>query len=341
MAGSHFVVAHDEPTSFLNLRLRADGISASLRASVTDLAHDLPATEPAMLLDSTVGREQLELLFATLNSRLAIFGDGMPLEAKLRTIKSVPNKRDVRVEFHYPWRAMPASLRVQCRLFPYDSRHQTFLNLYESDLLQRQEIFAGDQSITFAVGSRQNLSAVAGQFVVAGMHHIFIGPDHILFVVGLLLLGGTLRQLLMIVTAFTIAHSITLGLATFDILSPPASLIEPAIALSIVFVGLHAYLGSKGRDPRLLFAFGFGLIHGFGFASVLREMVLPPHALGWALFAFNGGVEIGQACIVLVVAPLLAAIRLHAAGAAERIIPVGALTVTAAGAFWLFQRVLQ
>jgi len=294
-----------------------------------------------MLLDSTVTAEQLALLVATINSRLVIFADGTPLEATLHTIEPIPDKRDVRLEFHCARPAKLSSIRVQCRLFPYDSRHQTFLNVYEGDRLQRQEIFGADtQSITFAVGSRQALSAVVGQFLIEGVHHIFIGPDHILFVVGLLLLGGSLRRLLMIVTAFTIAHSITLGLATFHILSPPASLIEPAIALSIVFVGLHAFFGAKGRDPRLLFAFGFGLIHGFGFANVLQEMELPRHAMGWALFAFNSGVELGQACIVLAVAPLLALIRHRAAWAAEKIIPAGALAVTAAGTFWLFQRVL-
>ncbi len=145
------------------------------------------------------------------------------------------------------------------------------------------------------------------QFVREGVRHIFIGPDHILFLVGLLLLGGTLSQLLRIVTAFTLAHSVTLVLATLNVLSPPARVIEPMIALSIIFVGAHALWQSKeGRDWRLLFAFCFGFVHGFGFANVLREMRLPRGALGWSLFSFNAGVEIGQACIVLAVAPLLA-----------------------------------
>ena len=184
------------------------------------------------------------------------------------------------------------------------------------------------------------MGAVVRQFVIEGIHHIFIGPDHILFVVGLLLLGGGLGQLLKIVTAFTVAHSITLGLATFGLVNPPAAIVEPAIALSIVFVGVHAFLGKQRHDPRLLFAFCFGLIHGFGFASVLREMVLPRHALGWSLFAFNGGVEIGQACIVLLVVPLLALVRHRSPKMGERVTTAGALGVTAAGAFWFFQRVL-
>lgn len=176
--------------------------------------------------------------------------------------------------------------------------------------------------------------------VYEGIHHIFIGPDHILFVVGLMLLGGGVKELLKIVTAFTVAHSITLYLATFRILNPPPEVIEPVIALSIVFVGTHALLGAGSRDLRLIFAFVFGLIHGFGFANVLQEMTLPPQALGWSLFAFNAGVEIGQACIVLAIAQALAYLTRRSPSAAGRVVTAGALCVTTAGAFWFFQRVM-
>src|SRR5207245_3277492 len=128
---------------------------------------------------------------------------------------------------------------------------------------------------------------------------ILIGPDHLLFLLGLLLLGGSVRQLLLIVTSFTVAHSVTLSLAALNILSPPASIIEPAIALSIVYVGADNLLARGGRDVRAWIAFTFGFIHGFGFANVLREMELPSRALGWSLFAFNFGVEIRQFRVVV------------------------------------------
>ena len=334
--------AHDEPTSFLELRVGADGLTASLAASATDLAHDLPAVEPAMLLEPAVAAAQRTALAALVQSRLHLTADGTPLTAELRSIVPAPGKRDVHLELHYAWPAVPAVIQVQARLFPYDPRHRTFVNIYENGSLQRQEIFSGEAApVEFRAGARQSIAGVVRQFVFSGVHHIFIGPDHILFVIGLLLLGGSVGQLLKIITAFTVAHSITLGLATFGVLRPPAAVIEPAIALSIVFVGLHAFLGSKKHDPRLLFAFCFGLIHGFGFANVLREMVLPRHALGWSLAAFNGGVEIGQACIVLTVAPLLALLRRRSARASERVVAGGALAVTMAGAFWFFQRVME
>ena len=333
--------AHEEPTSFLDLRLATDGLNAVLTASATDLAHDLPTVEPDMLLTPAGATSHGASLAEILRTRLLIAADGVPLTAELRAITPVPEKRDVRLEFHFAWPVPPANVGVQCRLFPYDPRHRTFLGIYESGQLERQEIFQGDaQSVEFHAGSTQGIAAVVRQFVAAGIHHIFIGPDHILFVVGLLLLGGGIGRLLKIITAFTVAHSITLGLATFGILTPPASLIEPAIALSIVFVGIHAFFGSRRHDPRLLFAFGFGLIHGFGFANVLQEMVLPRAALGWSLFAFNGGVEIGQACIVAVVAPLLALVHRRSQLVAARVVATGALSVTVAGAFWFFQRIM-
>ena len=113
--------------------------------------------------------------------------------------------------------------------------------------------------------------AVFTTFTASGIHHIAIGPDHILFIIGLLLLGGSLTRLPAIVTAFTLGHSVTLALATLQIVDSPARIIEPAIALSIVYVGADNLLtGTKGRDVRAWVALFFGLVHGLGFASVLR-----------------------------------------------------------------------
>jgi len=176
-------------------------------------------------------------------------------------------------------------------------------------------------------------------FVPSGIQHILIGPDHILFLIGLLLLGGGWKALVRIVTAFTIGHSITLSLAALGIVSPPARLIEPAIALSIVFVGADNLVRGRGRDVRAWIALVFGLVHGFGFANVLREFGLPREALGWSLFSFNVGVEIGQLAIVLVVATLLAAIRRRSDAIGYRVAYTGSVVVIAAGSYWFVERV--
>ncbi|MDB6076742.1 MAG: hypothetical protein JWO82_489 [Akkermansiaceae bacterium] len=334
---------HDEPTSFVDVRLSSVGMEVELTASITDLAHDLPQVEPDMLLKPERVDAQRDALAKLVASRLRISasgsgGEALPLE--LKEIMPVPEKRDLRLVLGHAWAAAPETLKVEALMFPYDARHRTFVNVYNGEEILRQDIVTAENpAYEFHSTRQQGIPAVVAEFVKAGIHHIFIGPDHILFVVGLMLLGGSLGQLLKIVTAFTIAHSITLGLATFRILSPPSSLVEPVIALSIVFVGVHALFGKKKHDPRLLFAFCFGLIHGFGFASVLQEMVLPRQALGWSLFAFNAGVEIGQGCIVLTVAPLLAFVRNRSDRMADGVVTTGALAVTAAGAFWFFQRV--
>jgi HupE / UreJ protein len=115
--------------------------------------------------------------------------------------------------------------------------------------------------------------------------------------------------------------------------------IEPAIALSIVYVGIDNLMVRGGRDMRAWIAFAFGFIHGFGFANVLREMDLPPRALGWSLFSFNLGVEVGQVIVVVAVASLLAVVRKRSETAGKRLAVVGSWVVIAAGAFWFVERV--
>jgi hypothetical protein len=124
-----------------------------------------------------------------------------------------------------------------------------------------------------------------------------------------------------------------------NIFSPPARIVEPAIALSIVYVGADNLMVHGGRDVRGWIAFAFGLIHGFGFANVLREMDLPARALGWSLFSFNVGVEIGQLLVVVAVASALAALRARSEIIGRRLATVGSIVVIAAGAYWFIERV--
>jgi hypothetical protein len=135
-----------------------------------------------------------------------------------------------------------------------------------------------------------------------------------------------------------------LSLAALGIVTPPASLIEPAIALSVVLVGVDNLLvgrqePAQRRDLRPILAGLFGLVHGFGFAAVLREFGLPQAALGWSLFGFNLGVELGQLVLVVPLAVALAALQRQRPIAARRIAMVGSVVVALAGAFWFVQRV--
>jgi hydrogenase/urease accessory protein HupE len=335
------VCAHPVPFSYLDLRLNAERIEGTLVAHIVDLAHDLNLESPEKLLDASFAESQKEAISALIRARLKVLVDGQTADLEVLGVEPVPDRQALSFELRLNTNAKPAALRIQCLLFPYEPEHQTFLNVYEDDRLAHQEIFTLDHQIfVYRTGDRQSWTSVLKEFIPAGIYHIFTGPDHILFIVGLLLMGGSLLRLLSIVTAFTIAHSITLSLAALNIIDPPARLIEPAIALSIIYVGIdNLMVGKTGRDMRAWIAFFFGFVHGFGFAGVLREFGLPREALGWSLFSFNFGVEIGQACIVVVVASLLAAIRKRNQELAGRILKVGSVCVILAGTWWFIQRV--
>ena len=144
------------------------------------------------------------------------------------------------------------------------------------------------------------------RFFLLGVGHILTGYDHLAFLLALLLAGGRLRSVAKIVTSFTAAHSVTLALATLNVVNLPPSIAEPMIAASIVYVGLENVL-RPGARRRWLLTFAFGLIHGFGFATALRELGLGAPGTGAAvpLLSFNLGVECGQLSVVAVVLPLV------------------------------------
>jgi hydrogenase/urease accessory protein HupE len=337
------IYAHPVPFSVLDLRLGQSmgQLEGSLVAHVTYLAHELNVTPAESLLDPAIVESKREAILSYLRSRLMLAADGQALGLELPRIEPLPDRQAVRLHLRFATKAFPAAVNLQCTLFTYEPEHETFLNIYEEGLLVHQEIFNKDHTtLDYFTGSRQLTLAVVKKFIPFGIHHIFIGPDHILFIVGLLLMGGSMLRLLTIVTAFTVAHSITLSLAALDVVKAPAWLIEPAIALSIVYVGVdNLMVGKTGRDFRAWIAFFFGLVHGFGFAGVLRESGLPSRALGWSLFSFNIGVEVGQVCIVVVVASLLAALRNRNKLAGERVATIGSVVVILAGCYWFIQRV--
>jgi hydrogenase/urease accessory protein HupE len=169
-----------------------------------------------------------------------------------------------------------------------------------------------------------------------GLEHIFTGYDHLLFLFGLLLVGGPLRSLVAAVTAFTLAHSVTLGLAAFDVWAPSPRFIEPAIALSIAYIGIENWVVRDARG-RWRITLPFGLVHGFGFAGALREIALPRDQMATAVFGFNLGVEIGQLAVLAVFLPLVLALRKTAMW--PRIgMRVSALAIALTGLVWFVAR---
>ncbi len=235
------------------------------------------------------------------------------------------------------------------------------LPLLRTDVVARVERADGTQQTArltpenpgFEVTATESVWGVIATYFVLGVEHILLGIDHLLFVLALLLLVGDVRRLVATVTAFTVAHSLTLAAAVLGWVHVPPPPVEATIALSIVFVAVEIARGhARGpaapqdiawRKPWIV-AFAFGLLHGFGFAGALTEVGLPQKAIPAALAFFNVGVEVGQLAFVAVVVGMLAAAARamgQAGGAfalATRLARPTAYAIGILAAYWLFER---
>lgn len=188
-------------------------------------------------------------------------------------------------------------------------------------------------------GAGAAAASVAWPLLRLGIHHILTGYDHLLFLFGLILVGGRLRPLLVVVTAFTAGHSVTLALAALGVWAPSPRLVEPAIALSIAYVGVENWF-VRDADRRWLITLPFGLIHGFGFAGALQEVSLPSGQIPLALAAFNVGVETGQVAVLLIMLPAVLWLgrRRWFAAAGVRAVSAG---IALAGLVWFVERLAR
>jgi hypothetical protein len=221
-----------------------------------------------------------------------------------------------------------------------------------TDVLVRVQMRDGSFSTTLVrpsqawveIGAARGMLAVASAYLLHGIEHISFGVDHLLFVLGLLLIVKNRWTLLKTVTAFTVAHSITLAIATFGYADAPVLPLNAAIALSILFLGPEIVRSWRGeasltiRKPWLV-AFFFGLLHGFGFAGALTNAGLPRQDLPLALLSFNGGVEIGQVAFVLLILLLERSFRQLEIRWPRWAECLPGYAVGSLGAFWTIQRV--
>jgi len=202
------------------------------------------------------------------------------------------NKHAKQLSWYYPERFSDNAVRVrqidEVNEKWHWSRWQWLRKNQISNAFSLTEIF-----------TEPTLFEVVREYTIAGFDHIIPkGLDHILFILGIFLLSTKLKTLAMQATMFTLAHSITLSLSMFNVISLPASIVEPLIALSIAYLGIENIFAHKLKTSRLALVFGFGLLHGMGFASVLAEFGMPESAYATALISFNIGVEIGQLIIL-------------------------------------------
>ena len=226
------------------------------------------------------------------------------------------------------------------------------LQLIITDVLVRVELLDGRTTQTIArpsqpwveIAASQSRWEVMGTYVVEGIRHILFGADHLLFVLGLLLIVRSGWMLVKTITAFTVAHSITLAVATFGYATAPALPLNAAIALSILFLGpeiVRVWRGETSftiRHPWVV-AFAFGLLHGFGFASAMTSAGLPRQELPLALLSFNVGVEVGQLGFVALILAMERSFRVLEVRWPRWVQALPGYTVGTLGAFWTIQRV--
>src|ERR1700722_13195886 len=236
------------------------------------------------------------------------------------------------------------ALRYRLSLFQdVDPSAQHLASLKTESGKQEFALDKNTSELPLSGGGVPSTFQVAGHFLAAGVEHIFLGYDHIAFLIGIILWTSRLWPVVKAVTAFTFAHSITLSLAALDVVRIPTAIIEPAIAASIIYVAVENFT-TREAGKRWRETFLFGLLHGFGFASALEELGLPKAKLITALAAFNCGVEIGQVLIVATAFGLLSAVdRWQISGASgpvrnPALVHAVSFAIVLLGSYWFVSR---
>lgn len=235
------------------------------------------------------------------------------------------------ISLHYPTRFSDYAVRVRQVDLDAEKWHWSSWDWVrderDSQVFSLTEVFA--QKTTFEVIS---------EFTRLGFLHILpLGTDHILFILGLFLFATRLRPLLWQITMFTLAHTVTLGLATAGYVELPARVVEPLIALSIAYVGIENLFASELHRHRLVLVFAFGLLHGLGFASVLADFELPADAFFTSLLSFNVGVEFGQLAL-LALAWLAVGWYMKSPNYRRLVVLPASMIIGAIGVLWTIER---
>ena len=187
---------------------------------------------------------------------------------------------------------------------------------------------------------RMSGNMVFWKYTLIGIQHIIPeGFDHILFITCVFFLNPSLKKVIIQASMFTVAHSITLGLAMYGIIKPPANIIEPLIALSIVFLAIENIVSDKVRPWRLVMVFLFGMVHGMGFAGALSQLGMPQYAFATALISFNVGVEIGQLSIILLLYFLVSLPFSKIPSYRKRIVIPVSTIIALVATYWTVQRI--
>jgi hypothetical protein len=299
--------AHTVGKGLATITVNGQTLQYNLLLALTATA---PQTSNAMQLREAGPTTDYSPLLKAIQESIRVASDGRPCDVTHSSITPPTQEGgNVAVQLQFACGDIARELTIHDDLFEVlGAGYHTIANIQWP---------GGSQQFVFLADAREAHINVAegvttrgiGSFFLLGVEHILTGYDHLLFLLALVLRGGNIWSLLKIITAFTVAHSITLALAALNIVVLPERLVEATIALSIAYVAAENLFMRHTVSHRWAVAFIFGLMHGFGFSNVLRELGLPKQGLVWALLNFNLGVEAGQAIAVVVAVPLLMWLR--------------------------------
>jgi hydrogenase/urease accessory protein HupE len=321
------VLAHDPGLSALDVRVGRQQTVAVLSLAAAD-AGSLGGRD-------VVGRLASEFIQIRLDER--------PLDSPIESI-SIDDTGGVRVTLVYRG-AVGSRLSVRSEIIGRLARgHRELLSIRAEDgavLAERMLDAESNEGAANVVEARKDTGSLFARFCALGIRHILTGYDHLLFLAGLLVVVRRWRDVFQTITAFTVAHSITLVLATTGVVNAPSRIVEMLIAASIVYVGLENLVRSVQRS-RWKLTFGFGLIHGLGFAAALRDLGIGAGGLAVALplASFNAGVEMGQIAISALIVSLFWKLQSEPVSRLQ-FASVCSTLVVIAGSYWLVERIMS
>jgi len=305
-AAERSAAAHTVGVSSGEYRLDGNVLYGDIGMAGRELARSVPGIDANH--DGEIDNAELaaarEMVTRLVLSGLAVKADGRDCSGSLDRALASEDEGGVGFQLRYACPAAPGQLTLSFPLLASLSPgHRHLARVFQAGKAQTRVLDRGHATWTLDAGSSAGSFRMAWSMLKLGVEHILTGADHLIFLLGLILVGGRFRSLLGVITAFTLAHSLTLALAALSVFAPSPRLVEPAIALSIAYVGIEN-LFVKDASKRWRITFPFGLVHGFGFAGALRQIALPHAQVPVALVSFNLGVEIGQLAVLAIALPL-------------------------------------
>ncbi|KEO81122.1 HupE/UreJ family protein [Tumebacillus flagellatus] len=247
--------------------------------------------------------------FDYIKSGFHVKNNGQEMPAELDSV-SIPDLANVEFDLTYTSDELIDKIDFDYNIFFENSNgmHKNVATIENGDKTDEFVFTNSNRHLAMEAGVELSFWSTLGQFVVMGVEHILTGYDHLAFLLTLIILGGTFKNILKIVTSFTVAHSVTLILSAMNIVALPTRLIESLVAVTILYVALENQF-IKNTNYRWVLTGFFGLVHGFAFAGALAETQVPKNHFLEALLTFNIGVEIGQLLVVIVLLPIILYIR--------------------------------